>query len=179
MTALHRPRLWQPPQIRRKPSRPRSWAENFGLLAATPRYISHFDADTNYIATTKVPNMPQALPLPPIDAVVQQQTITMDFGAGPYLPDGVTLMGTPSVTLSVISGVDTNPGLRITASPTIGLAPAPYGSDRIDCAVLFQVGNLIGEVTYLIQCSCPRTDGDVASMDATFLARIPGTTPPL
>jgi hypothetical protein len=117
--------------------------------------------------------MPQATNLPPIDELVQVQTVTFDFGAGAYLPNGVTLQGTPTVMISVKSGTDGTPNDRVLQAPRIGTAPAPNGSGRTDCAVLVQIGQCPGPVTYLVQCVCARSDGDIASMDVILPVREP------
>lgn len=118
--------------------------------------------------------MPEAQAIPPIDETDQEQTITMDFGDGNYLADGVELTGMPVVTLTVKAGNDPDPASRITAGPYIGLARAPYGSNRPNCAVLFRIANCPGPVSYLAQCKCPTTDGDRATMDLQIDVRVPG-----
>ena len=106
--------------------------------------------------------MPALMSLPPIDAVIQKQTIALDFGQ--FLPSGVVLTGTPTVTLSVVSGVDATPSSRLSGLPKIGtVAPQQGGSGVANTAILQQLVGLLGGVTYLVTAYCTRSDGDIAS----------------
>lgn len=140
-----------------------------------PSYTTHWALqDLSYTTNTDMSNMPQASPLPPIDALRQAQTISLDFGSGGYLPDGVTLIGTPTVEISVLVGEDPSPQDRITAGPVIGVAPKPYGSGRANCTVLLQLsGAPSTAVRYLLECECAVSNGDTATMDAELPVRTP------
>lgn len=159
----------------------------FHLLYPTQRYITSaedvdyyitklMDEDQvyYYIGSTSETDMPQAQNFRPIDAYAQNQTVTFDFGAGTYLPEGVTLIGTPTISVSVLWGEDADPASRITGGPTIGTAPAPIGSGRTDTAILVQFSNCPGPLAYLVQVVCQRSDGDKAPMDAVLPVRVPG-----
>lgn len=149
-------------------------------LDVTPRYIAYLverltgkNPLNYYIVSTQETDMPQAIQLPPIDTTYQKQTITLDFGSGTYLPDGVTLVGIQAINIAVYSGTDDTPNSRIVAS-LIGTAPLPFGSGRTNCAVLIQLANCPGSVTYLIQAVANRSDGDIAPIDVLVPVRVPG-----
>lgn len=100
--------------------------------------------------------MPQCPAFPPIDPTVQYQTLTFDFGKillANY-PAGTTLSGTPTVTCVVAVGIDATPSARLIFSPYISTAPLPYGSGVANGAVAQQVGNLLPNVTYILQATC-------------------------
>jgi hypothetical protein len=115
--------------------------------------------------------MPRANDFPDIDAVNQVQTLTFDFGRR-YLPEGVTLQGTPTVTFAVVSGEDADFADRV-KSKSIGAAPPPKGTGRDLCAVLIQVGGLVAGVTYMPKAVCNRSDGDVAELWSHVYCRAP------
>lgn len=118
-----------------------------------------------YVATAGANAMPAVRDLPPIDATRQAVTVAFDFG--PLLPPGVTLTGVPVVTIAVhagSAGSDPTPAARLFGPPVIGTAPAPQGSGVANGAVLQQIGNAVGGVTYLLWCSCPTTGGDTVSL---------------
>jgi hypothetical protein len=104
--------------------------------------------------------------LPAVDQN-QKQTLTFDFGR--FLPPGVTLTGTPSLTLAVANGPDTAPASRITAGPILGTAPQNVGGTGLDsCAILVQVATCVPGTQYLASFFATRTDGDIASGSSTF-----------
>lgn len=118
--------------------------------------------------------MPKAKPLPPIDNPHQVQTITLDMGDGNYIADGVYLVGTPEIEITVKLGEDPNPQSHIVRGPEIGTAPKPYGSGRENLAILFEYGPCPATVTtYLIQGWCDQSDGDVATIDVELPVRLP------
>lgn len=104
--------------------------------------------------------------LPAVDQN-QKQTLTFDFGR--FLPPGVTLSGTPSLTLAVANGPDPSPASRITAGPILGTAPQNIGGTGLaSCAILVQVATCVPGTQYLASFFASRTDGDVASGSSTF-----------
>lgn len=116
--------------------------------------------------------MPAVRDFPPIDALIQKQTLGVDFGL--FLPPGVTLTGTPTVSISVTQGVDPNAAERLLASPTIGtIQPGQNGTGVIDVSLLQQVGTCLGGVDYLLVFSCDRSDGD----NVVAWAHLPCVTP--
>lgn len=95
---------------------------------------------------------------PPIDATVEQENITFDFG--PALASGVTLTGTPAVTCAVYSGSDPSASSRVLNAPQLTSSP---NTGLANQAVIVTVGQMIGGVTYRLQCSVSTTDGQVLS----------------
>ena len=116
--------------------------------------------------------MPRASDFPPLGAVIQEVTLTFDFG--PMLPAGVTLTGAPTVTCTVESGVDPDPSSRLLGPAVIGTAPPPSGSNVPNAAVLQQIGSGVADVTYLLVCSCPTSVGDVAELWSLISCVEPG-----
>lgn len=114
---------------------------------------------TSYIAIIPGNSMPAANPLPPITPS-QVQTLTCDFGY--FLPAGVTLEGTPSVTVSDLAGVDPDPEHILDGGATVGTAPLPNGSNVTNAAALQRVQQGVAGAIYLIEVTCPRSDGDTA-----------------
>lgn len=113
-----------------------------------------------YVARIPDNYMPAANQLPSV-APAQVQTVTCDFGF--FLPSGVTLTGTPTVTvISDIAGVDPSPSHILSGSPTIGTAPPPLGSNVANAAVLQRIASGLDGAIYLLEVTCSRTDGDVA-----------------
>lgn len=110
-------------------------------------------------------------PFPPVAAIVEAQTLTIDFGS--RLPAGVTLTGVPTVVLSSMDGSDSNPQSRIVGSPVIGVAPPPNGTGVANAAVLFQVANCVAGTLYGVKCYCQATSGDTPDADTTFLCYTP------
>jgi len=108
---------------------------------------------------------------PNIAAIVEAQTLTIDFG--PRLPVGVILIGTPIVTLTTLNGDDVAPQSRLVGTPIIGTAPAPMGSGIANGAVLFQVADCQAGTTYGVSCYCTTSAGDVPEGDTSFLCYTP------
>lgn len=135
-------------------------------------YTAMAPLQQRYTALIPGNNMPALRDLPPIDAVVQTQTVAIDFGI--FLPPGVTLTGTPTVTLATTSGTDPSPSSRLKGSPVVGTVPTVQGGSGItDTAILQQVGNVVGGVRYLIVGYCNRSDGDIASGYTHFNGNTP------
>lgn len=94
----------------------------------------------------------------------EKMPLTFDMTAdltSDELPPGVTLLGTPSITVIVISGVDANPTAILNGSA---------GLDVTQRKVIVPVQPLIGGVTYQIRVQCGTTQ-------ANFSPIIPGTLP--
>ena len=102
----------------------------------------------------------------------QEQTMGVDFGE--VLPAGVTLTGTPLVTVTVSSGDDTSPSSRLLRAGIVGTAPkAIGGSGVVNAAVLFQVGTCVVDTIYVVDVVCDRTDADVAEASTRFTCLAP------
>jgi hypothetical protein len=113
-----------------------------------------------YVSNILDTTMPAACDLPPIVAALQKQSAAFDFG--PTLDEGVTLTGTPTITVTVDVGTDPLPQDIITAGPTVGTVSAERGGSGVENgAVLYQLGNLVAGVRYLLVCSCATTNGDI------------------
>ena len=104
----------------------------------------------------------------PLIAGVSKQTLTWDFSSA--LASGQTLQGTPTVTITLISGTDNNPQANLIAGPQIGTAPG----GTTNCAVIAQVGPFpvagppmtAGNVNrYQFVVSCPVTPNSVSLSD--------------
>lgn len=103
----------------------------------------------------------------------QRQVIGVDLGD--LLPTGVTLLGTPTVTLRATQGVDAVAQSRVTMGPYVGtVAVADGGSGRTNGAVLLQVTGCLPLVTYLVEVLCDRSDGDVVDASTRFTC-VPAT----
>jgi hypothetical protein len=100
---------------------------------------------------------------PPIDAVVEVETVTFDFG--PIISAGVTISA-PAVTCVVYNSsldgvIDPSPASRligpaqVTKSPNTGLAGQ---------AIAQLVGTMIGGLTYRLQCVVTTSDGQTLSL---------------
>jgi len=96
---------------------------------------------------------------PPIDAVVEEETVTFDYGI--LIVPGVTLTGTPTVTCEVYEGEDADPSSRLVGEWTIGKSP---NTGEPDAAVYQIVGTMLAGVTYRLQCVCRTTDGQNLSL---------------
>lgn len=106
------------------------------------------------VRTTELQDFPYIAP-------DQVQTCAIDFGN--FLPTGVTLTGTPTLSFTVHSGIDPNPSSRVLTGPQVGTIPTTLGGTGItNAAVQFQLGTCLGSVIYLISLHCDRSDGDVA-----------------
>lgn len=124
-----------------------------------------------FIYTASVPAglggpMPAIGALPPV-APNQKQTMAIDFGQ--FLPSGVTLTGTPTVTLSTSFGSDPAADSRVVSGPSIGTVSAALnGSGVVNAAIIFQVANCLPGVNYIVESYCDRSDGDVAEASTRF-----------
>ena len=115
--------------------------------------------------------MPSANSLPPVGPS-QEQTCALDFGR--VLPPGVTLTGSPAVTITVSSGDDPNPQLRLTRAGSVGTAAKAIGGTGVtNAAVLFQVGTCLPGVDYIVDVVCGRSDADVAEASTRFSCLAP------
>lgn len=92
---------------------------------------------------------------PNLQSGTQRQTLYADFGN--FLPQGVTLVGTPTCVVSVVIGVDAAPQSRVLAGPTVGTAV--QGSNVANAAIRMQFRGLQG-VRYLLTWGCDRSDDD-------------------
>lgn len=97
--------------------------------------------------------------LPPIDATVEIETVTFDFGL--ILVAGVTVTGISSVTCEVVSGTDSNPASRLVGGAAIVASPNSGGANQ---AVAQLVGTMLGGVTYRLQCVVTSSDGQTISL---------------
>lgn len=94
-------------------------------------------------------------------------SLTWDF----QLPDGVTLTGTPTVTVENYRHskvLDDDPQGRL-VSTAVGTAE----NSTENCAVLAKFGPAEANVTYVFTVSCNRTDGGVAACYNKILASAP------
>lgn len=97
----------------------------------------------------------------------QQQTMGLDFGS--FLPEGVTLVGTPTLLMTTSFGTDDAAQSRVLVGPVIGLIPEDLnGTGIANTAVIFQVGNCLVGVRYVVDIYCPSSDGDVVEASAHF-----------
>lgn len=137
-------------------------------------YTTRMQGTLMYIARSYETNMPQAMELSPMDAFVQRQTITFDFGSGSLLSPGVTLVEILQINIAKAWGLadDPDPPSRITAQ-RIGTAPPPYGSNRENCAVLIQLSDCPGPLSYIIQVVARTTTGDHPTLDVILPVRVP------
>lgn len=115
--------------------------------------------------------MPQCPDLPEIDTTVQYQTVTFDFGPliAANCPSGTVITAVTGLTCVARIGSDPSSQSRLIGSPQIGTAClAEGGSGMVNCAVLQQVGNVVGGVGYLLQCWVNVSSGDVPSLWVHF-----------
>lgn len=108
----------------------------------------------------------------------QKQTLSFDFGR--YLPSGVTLSGTPTVTITVS---ELPPGATAPAvldSEFTGIAQvgtvtvANGGSGVASTAVLRQMLPTVGlGIQYLLVIQANRSDGDIAKSECHIRAVTP------
>ena len=107
------------------------------------------------------PTVQQLCDFPDVVAGLQAQTVWIDFGS--FLPPGVALSGTPTVTVSVYqysAAQDASPASRLTEGPAIGTALANVGGTaHPNTTIFFQLSDLLANVTYLLTYSCARNDG--------------------
>jgi hypothetical protein len=81
-----------------------------------------------------------------------------------YLPPGVTLSGTPVVTVTDAANVDSNP-VQILGTPIVGnyTDPVTGVADPANTAVIIEFQNKgVDGADYLFEVTCARSDGDIA-----------------
>jgi hypothetical protein len=102
--------------------------------------------------------------LPDFDPVAPDEVQTLAHDFGNLLPSGVSLTGTPTVTITVHSGTDPAPQDRLVANtPQIGTVGASLplaGSGVPSAAVLFQFSGGVAGTIYVVETRCARSDGD-------------------
>jgi len=114
---------------------------------------------------------PQLIDLPAV-APNQIQTMAVDFGR--YLPPTVTLQGIPTLSMSVRLGDDATPLDRLFVGPIIGTVPTSLGGTGLPkTAIIFQLRDCLGDVSYVIDMYCDRSDGDVAESSVRFACLFP------
>jgi hypothetical protein len=119
-----------------------------------------------FLTKQKVPGMPLGNYLSPIDPAIETVTVTFDFGN--WLGTDVTIISVTGVSCAVASlsiGIDPNPGGRIYGSPQITESPT---TSAADAAVLQQVTDCLGGVTYLLQCTVSTSDNQELNL-GTYL----------
>lgn len=77
--------------------------------------------------------------------------VVLDFSAARWLPPGVALTGTPTVTVSVSYGTDPEPEALLNGAPTI---------DDTGTLVLQPVQRGVAGVDYLFDVQCPTTSAE-------------------
>lgn len=97
----------------------------------------------------------------------QAEPIPFDFGD--FLPTGVTLIGTPSVAITVsqawVDGaVDGAPQGRAITSPAIGTVLPPDGTGVTNTAIIQMFGGGVHGIIYKLQAVCQRSDNGIAEM---------------
>jgi len=103
----------------------------------------------------------------PLVASLQAQTLVVDFGA--FLPSTVTLIGVPTITITVNNSEDDDDvgddaSAKITAGPSIGtLDEDDGGTGSTNFAIYFQLSGLDVDVMYLLVYSCSASNGDVVA----------------
>lgn len=95
---------------------------------------------------------------PPIDSTVEQETVTFDFG--PLLAPGVVITSIVSLTCVVYAGRDPAPSTRLIGASALGPSPKTFANTT---AVYQLVGNMVGGVTYRLQCVVKTSDGQTPS----------------
>lgn len=106
--------------------------------------------------------------MPPIDSSVEEEFVYWDFVN--ILTNGAVLTTIESVTCVVFSGTDPTPSARLIGSP--GVVPSP-ATGAAACAVAQMVGDMIGGVTYRLQCVVNVSDGQVLSLWSRLLCSTP------
>jgi hypothetical protein len=96
---------------------------------------------------------------PPIDADVEAETVTFDYGL--ILAAGVTVTSIASLKCEVVSGTDPTPTARLLGGATIGTSPNSGGANQ---ATFQLVGTMLGGVTYRLQCVANCSDGQIISL---------------
>lgn len=83
------------------------------------------------------------------DDMMVEEKIVLTFPFSDELPTGVTLSGTPTVTTTVVAGVDATPSAFVSSSQI-------SGSD-----VLVAVDGQVASVTYELRVTCPTTNASL------------------
>jgi hypothetical protein len=96
---------------------------------------------------------------PPIDAGVEFETITFDFG--PELTPGTTITAVAGVTCSLHSGTDATPTARIIGAAQIAESPT---NGAASTAVLQLVGGMVAGAKYKLQVVVNTSDGQTLSL---------------
>jgi hypothetical protein len=99
---------------------------------------------------------------PAIDSTVEEETVTFDYGL--ILATGVTITSVVSVTCNVAAGSegsDPSPASRLINGAQIAASPSTEASLA---AVNQLVGDMLGGVTYLLQCVVNTSDGQKLSL---------------
>jgi hypothetical protein len=95
---------------------------------------------------------------PDIDATVEFETVTFDYGL--TLALGATV-ASANVTRSVVSGTDATPTQRVVGSPSITTS-LQIGAPN--AAVSQLGGRMVAGVTYRLQCVATTSDGQSLSL---------------
>jgi hypothetical protein len=113
------------------------------------------------------------------DVIVgQKQTLAFDFGK--FLPSGVTLTGTPTVTIAVsdLNGQTAPVTLdsEFTGAAQVGTVTLANGGSAVaNAAVLRQMLPTVGGgITYCITITATRSDGDIAKGESHIRVVTPG-----
>lgn len=96
---------------------------------------------------------------PPIDASVEFETITFDFG--PELTPSVTITTVTGVTCALHSGTDATPANRIIGAAQIADSPT---NGAANAAVLQLVGGMVAGAKYKLQAVVNTSDGQTLSL---------------
>lgn len=128
-----------------------------------PRNLLGVGARRHFVVVG-ITNMSQTSPAilePPIDAVVEIETVTFDYGL--ILKSGITITAVSDIAISVVLGSDSSPTSRLVGSSQIMSSPTSKGAKQ---AVGQLVGTMIAGATYLIQCVVTTSDGQTLSLYA-------------
>jgi trimeric autotransporter adhesin len=115
--------------------------------------------ERSLVAVGRSNTMSQTNPLSPdIDATVEFETVTFDYGL--ILASGATITSA-TTSCAVVSGTDATPSQRITGSPSITTSLQTGASNA---AVSQLVGGMVAGVTYRLQCVATTSDGQSLSL---------------
>jgi hypothetical protein len=138
---------------------------------ATAPYVALI-SPTPYVVVMQQGNEMPEFGMLPFVSPAQKQTISVDFGA--FLPGGVTLTGSPTVTATVNSGTDSTPQSRISGGSVGTESLANGGSGVANTAISFQVSGTLPGVVYIIEVVCTRSDGDIVEAWGYLPSEAPG-----
>lgn len=101
--------------------------------------------------------------------IAPEQIEPIPFDVGDYLPPGVTLTGTPTITCWQsgawkTGAIDASAAARLVGSATIVTVAKPDGSGRTSCAATRNFSLGVDGVTYTMKMVCARTDGGTAEL---------------